>query len=328
MKKTFAGLILALTLLLGAIAPSAGAYAEEEATSGSALRLTPSGARLTLSPGDVLEDKAEHCPKENDDGCAISVENIGTEPIRVRMYISPYAVKGENNDLSFSEEASTTYTQLSKWITLKNADGEYVAEVFYDLQPSEKRTVPYRVLVPEDLPGGSQYAVIWAQIVDSTETGGIETVSQVGGVVTGRSTVNSVESLEIKEYDFTRFAFHGPLYATATLENTGNVDFAGKSTYTAKTLFGKELYSDEVMTAAYPGTTYHVNMEWSDAPFLGIFHVEFKVAGADTERSESHIVVIMPIIVMIIVILLLTVIVIWIIIICRKRKERKARKLA
>jgi len=329
MTKNFIKTLVAVAVLAGGMMSATSAWAEGETTSSNALELSPSGTRLTLSPGDVLEGNADHCPKENDDGCAITVKNIGSAPVRYRVYTSPYAVKGENNELSFSEEASTTYTQLSRWIDIKGADGNYTKEAEFTIQPDETQTVGYRVTVPDDIPGGSQYAVIWAMILgDESEGGGIETVGQVGAVLSGRSTEDVRETAVISDFDFTKFTFSGPLHAQATIENTGNVDFAAKYTYVAKTIFGKVLYdSGEQVVAAYPETTYHVNFDWDKAPFMGIFHVEWKIVAADQEMSESHIVVIMPIIVIIVVVLLLTVMIIWIIIISRKRKERKARKL-
>lgn len=335
MTKTFTKLIATLALLAGTLLPASAAFAEEQ-TSGNALELTPSGTRLTLSPGDVLEGTSEHCPTENEEGCAITVRNIGSAPIRYKVYTSPYAVKGEDNELSFSEEASTTYTQLSKWITIQGTDGNYASEAEFYAQPGETQTVHYRVVVPEDIPGGSQYAVIWAQMMSDNEdgAGGIETIGQVGAVLTGRSTVDIRETAVLSEYDFTRFTFNGPLHAQVTIENTGNVDFMAHSYYTARTIFGKELYSKEIKTPAYPGTTYHVNFDWGSGseddvklPFLGIFHVEWKIQAADQEMSQMHIVVVMPIIVIIVMVLLLTVLIIWTIIIIRKHQERKARKL-
>ncbi len=329
MTKRHSKLITALALMVASLmVPTPAAFAETN--SGSALELTPSGTRLTLSPGDVLEGKAAHCPSENEEGCAITVKNIGTAPVRYKVYASPYAVHGEDNELSFAEEASTTYTQLSKWLTVQGPDGEYASEAIFQVQPGETQTVHYKVEVPQEIPGGSQYAVIWAQIMaDDEDAGGIQTIGQVGAVLTGRSTEDIRETAVISEYDFTRFTFGDPLHAQATIENTGNVDFMAHSYYTAKTIFGKELYQEEIKTPAYPGTTYHVNFEWAKdkMPFLGIFHVEWKVVAADAEHTESHVVVIMPIIVIIVLVLLLTVMIIWTIIIIRKRKERKARKL-
>ncbi len=333
MKKLIAGILAAgvtVASLIAPVATTAGQVYAEEAEGGSrnALQVTPSGARLTFSKGEVLEGHAEHCPR-GDDGCSITVTNIGTGPIRFRVYVSPYVVSGEENELSFTEESSTSYTQLSKWIKIQNEEGEFVDEAIFSAEPNEGKTVQYRITTPEDMPGGSQYAVIWAQIINDGESNGIETVGQIGAVLTGRSTEDIVETAEISDYDFMKFTFGGPLTAKATVKNTGNVDFAARYYYTAKTIFGKELYSNgtEDFVAAYPGTTYHIDFEWEDPPFLGIFQVEWKVVAADQEETHSAIVIIMPIIVMIVMVLLLTVIIIWIIIINRKRKERKARKL-
>lgn len=345
MKKLVSGILAGLLLLGGVITSSYPVFAEgEENESRNALEITPSGARLTFSPGEVLEGNAAHCPV-GDGGCSITVRNIGTGHVNFKVYISPYIVRGEENELSFSEEDSTDYTRLYEWITVENNDGEYVKEAVFGLEPKESYTVKYRIQVPEDAPGGSQYAVIWAQIVNDGTSGGIETVGQIGAVLTARSTEDSVETAEISDYDFTKFTFSGPLHATATVKNTGNVDFAAKYYYTAKTIFGKELYKKEDFVAAYPGTTYHINVDWSrdgdkekdgedkdsdgkgKLPFLGIFQVEWRVVAADRTRTETAVVIVMPIIVIIAVILLLTVIIIWIIIISRTRKERKARKL-
>lgn len=329
MKKTLLSILAGLAILGGVAMPSQLVFAEEkeqENESRSALEITPSGARLTFAPGEVLEGHATHCPT-GDSGCSITVRNIGTGPVNFKVYMSPYVVSGEANELSFSEDAATPRTQLSRWITVKNKEGEYVKEAIFHVEPNESYTVEYRIEVPEDIPGGSQYAVIWAQIMNDGTGGGIETVGQIGAVLTGRSTEDSRETAEITEYDFTKFTFDGPLHASATVKNTGNVDFAAKYYYTAKTIFGKELYKKEDFIAAYPDTTYHINLDWEETPFLGIFQVEWKVVAADQTKTETAVVMIMPVIVIIVVILLLTVIIIWIIIISRKRKERKARKL-
>ena len=93
------------------------------------------------------------------------VKNIGTKGLRYRVYASPYVVKGENYDLDFSEEASTSYTQISRWITILGEDGSYAKEAEFAIEPGETQTIHYRIDVPEDVPGGAQYAVIWAQTI-------------------------------------------------------------------------------------------------------------------------------------------------------------------
>lgn len=330
MKKFIVSALVLAGLVLGVVTlPVGTAWAEEEQNSSpNSLQMSPSGVRLTLVAGETLEGHAANCPK-TEEGCAIKVTNTGTEGFRFRVYITPYVVSGEENELTFDEEKATAYTQISRWITVQNANGEFVKEAEFALQPGESRVIPYRVSIPTDIPGGSQYAVIWAQIMSDSEfKGGIETVGRAGAVITGRSSGDSHEAAEITDIDFTRFAFSGPMHSGATVKNVGNTDFVVKYSYTARTLFGKEMYaSGEKTLAAYPGTEYHLGLDWEETPFMGIFQAEFKISAAGETKTEKHIVVIMPVFVLILLILLLTIIVVWIIIIIRKRKERKSRAL-
>ena len=319
-----------LALMLAAVICGGGqACAEEAKTPSTWLQISPTAVTVTLKGGDQIEGRSEQCPDDLDAGCAIEIKNIGTKPFRYRVYASPYVVKGENYELNFSESASTSYTQISRWITFLSSDGTYTKEVEFTINPNETQTVYYRIDVPEDVPGGSQYAVIWAQTLggDADSATGVQTISQAGMVVSGRSIGNTVQSGEVEDYHFTRFSIGGPLEAKALVKNTGNTDFDAYYTYTARTIFGKELYSKKDSISTFPDTDYHINLSWDEPPLLGIFQVEFRVIASTTDYTETHLVVVMPIFVIVLLILLLTVIIVWIIIITRKRKERKARTL-
>lgn len=333
MKKAFLTILAGLVAISGSFGLAGAAYADEgeQEVPPTWIQISPTAATVTLVGGDTLEGSSERCPRDVDGGCVVEVKNIGSEKFRYRIYATPYIVSGEDYQLSFSESASTSYTQISRWITFRDdADtGEYKSEVYNTIAPGEVQKISYRIEVPEDVPGGSQYAVIWAQTVGDAGGSGasVQTVSQAGTVISGRSIGDTRQTAEVNEYDFTRFAFSGPLHASATIKNTGNTDFDAYYYYTAKTIFGKELFSKKGSVATYPDTEYHVNVDWEDTPFIGFFQVNFKVSAADTTKEETHIVVILPVFVLVLLILLLTIIIVWIIIITRKRKERKARTL-
>lgn len=329
MKK----LLHTITALVALFAASAlfalPVAAEGEADHSTWIQVSPTAVRLTLEPGQDITPGSDSCPNEIDAGCAIEVKNSGTEPFTFRIYASPYVVTGENYELSFSADSSTSYTQIYRWISFQDESGNFVPEIQRSVNPGETVTIPWQVDVPEDLPGGSQYGVVWAQTVRSGEatSTGVQTVSQAGMVISARSSGDTRETADITEYDMQRFAFGGGLSASATVTNTGNTDFEAYYTYTAKTLFGKEIYTESDQVSAYPETTYHINIDWQDIPFLGIFQVNFRVSAADSVAEETHVVVVMPVFIMVLLILLLTVIIVWIIILIRKRKERKARTL-
>ncbi len=332
MKKIINLVITATLIIVGLSAGVVPAYAEgeeDEQTPETWLQLSPTAGVVTLRGGDVISGDSEECPEDMEEGCVVKVTNIGSQPFTYRIYASPYAVQ-EDGNVEFSEDSATSYTQISRWISFLDDSGKYQKEVVHSINPGESQTIAYRIDVPEDVPGGAQYAVIWAQTVGSGNTSGstgVQTISQAGMVVSGRSIGDTRQTAEITSYDFTRFTFGGSLTAEAKVKNTGNTDFDAYYTYTATTLFGKELYKDSGSVAAFPDSEHTINVNWDSTPFLGIFRVQFRVSAADTVTDESHIVVIMPVFIMILLILLLTVIIVWIIIIIRKRKERKARTL-
>lgn len=330
--KKWLGIVLTFIMMLG----GAGcAYAEDEAiesddgADASAIKVSPSGSRLTLKPGEKLEGNHEECTKSLAKGCHIEVSNSGKEDFSYKVYTTPYAVTGSNNDVSFvDKDGNNSYTQIARWIKIIDKDGKPVDEAIFTIKPGETQTVEYQVNIPDDIPGGSQYAVVWAQMLDDGDnSGGIKTLGQVGSVVIGRSSTGSNEVAVFSDVKMDRFAFSGPMTASGHVKNDGNTDFVVNYTYTAKTLFGKEIVSEKNTIAAYPGNEYDFEYKWENTPFLGIFQVEFNVSGGSEVINEKHLVIIMPLIVLVLLILLLTVLVVWIIIIIRKRKERQVRKL-
>ena len=319
LRKNIIKFLVALVVgCVGAIAPTATTYAEgdnSEETPATWLQVSPTSKQATFMSGDVLEG----------DEYEVEVKNIGTEAFQYKVYTSPYAVSGEDYKLDFSQE--TTYTQIARWITFENDQGEYVKEVTYTIKPGESKKIPYRITVPEDVPGGAQYAVIWAQTLGGGESGGVQTVSRAGMVIYGRSIGDTMTTGEISDYDYMKFTFGGPLTAKATIKNTGNTDFDAYYTYTARTIFGKVLKEDKGVIKTFPDTEYHADINWENTPFMGIFTVTWSVVAATANEEHTSVVMIIPVFMIVLLILLLTVIIIWIIIIIRKRKQRKSRVL-
>lgn len=285
---------------------------------------------LQISP---VSKRTKIAPSEVQDGDFI-VENIGAKDFDYKVYATPYyATSGENYDWNFTIENS--YTQIARWITFENKDGEYVKEATFHIKTGEKQTVKYRINTPADVPAGGQYAALFAQSLEDDSkkedaTAGIKTISRVGMVLYAKADGNTRDVAEISNYSFDKFKFSGNLKATATIKNDGNTDFTASVDYTVKTLFGKELYSLPEGQKAYillPETERTVNVEWADTPFMGIFQVNYKVSALNQVKDQSSIVLVLPIFVGIIALLLLTVVVIWIIILIRKRNERKSRLL-
>ena len=329
MKKYFVGLIVTALALLGVTAPAVYAEGEESGTvEGSSLRMTPIGVRLRLTAGETLQGDMKACQTSVTDSCSVEVTNVGNQKFSYKVNFTPYSVVDNANNVQFTDGENSTHTQIARWLQVRDHDGVYKDSATFTIGPGETQKIYYRIQVPENIPGGSQYAVLWAQILnDNANASGIQTAGQVGSTIIGRSTGEANESAELSNVKMSWFALGGEIKAGAKVKNSGNTDFDVKYTYTANTLLGREVFKKSEQTLAFPGIEYEPSITWDEAPMLGILHTEFTISAGDKSETIRHIVIIMPLFAIILLVLLLTVIITWIIIIIRKRKERKARKL-
>lgn len=334
MKRYFVGILAAVLALAGlngfaAYAEGEDAQSGEEVVVGNSLRMTPIGVRLRLTAGETLQGDMKACQTSVTDSCSVEVTNVGNNKFSYKVNFTPYSIVDNENNAQFTEGQNASYTQIARWLQVRDKDGVYRDEATFTIEPGETQEIYYRIQVPDDIPGGSQYAVLWAQILnDNANGGGIQTAGQVGSTIIGRSTGESNEVAELSDVKMSRFALGGELKASAKVKNEGNTDFDIVYNYKVTTLLGKEIYNEPPQqTLAFPGIEYEPTITWSEAPMLGIFHSEFTITAADKTETIRHIVVIMPLFAIILLILLLTVVITWIIIIIRKRKEHKARKL-
>ena len=141
MKK----LLHAITALVALFAAGAlfalPVAAEGEADHSTWIQVSPTAVRLNLEPGQDITPGSDSCPNEIDAGCAIEVKNSGTEPFTFRIYASPYVVTGENYELSFSADSSTSYTQIYRWISFQDESGNFVPEIQRSINPGETVTI-------------------------------------------------------------------------------------------------------------------------------------------------------------------------------------------
>lgn len=320
-KKSFVSVVFVGLLAVGCFGffGSRAVVAEGEAGNTEKpdvwLQISPVSKQTQLGSGGIIKD-------------SFVVENIGTKDFSYKVYASPYSVTDEDYNLSFDNENS--YTQIARWIKFKAADGNMLEEATYTIKVGEKQTIEYEINVPKDVPGGGQYATLFAEsIPDSADqdASGIKTVSRVGLVLYGHTDGETKKAAEITNFDYTKFLFSGNMNGTSKVKNSGNIDFDASCTLTVKSIFGAELFTKTEAVYILPETERKFNIKWEDTPPLGIFQVTMKTTALDQTREESSVVLVLPIYVVVLSILLLTVIIIWIIIIIRKRRERKARVL-
>ena len=330
MKKfIFSGLILGLVSVLSFGFFVSGAFAEEEANGdntspGASISLTPVSRTIQISSDSVYDG-------------TMKVTNDGDEEIRVQVYASPYSyVYSEESDLyqlGFSNE--NNFTQISRWIKIKDASGEYVESPIFTIDAKKSLEISYQIKTPSNIPAGGQYAVIFAQtMTGNVSSAGIRTEASAGMILYGHSTEGEVSTTsEIRDM----VVAHGlkdeatttsTFYASAKVKNTGNVDFNAYGTLKVEPIIGFSSYETQqgrAIVSVIPESERIVSDNWEESPDFGLYKASWTVkAGENTETVEKVIFLMSPISI-IVTIILLTIIIIGVIILVRKRKARRSR---
>lgn len=317
------------SMILGAVAP-VYTYAEEgneesvSAPLGTKISLTPVSKIMQLESRSVYDDK-------------FTVNNDGDEPMEVEVYAAPYSyVYSEADDtykLGFSNENS--FTQITRWITFKDKDGNYVKKSTYTIDKNGALEISYRVSTPENIPAGGQYAVIFVHTLNGVVSeNGIKTEASPGIVIYGRSTEGeAIVSAEISDMKIENSVTdnggtRNNFYASAKVKNTGNVDFNATGVLKVESILGGGSYETSGTNgriSVIPETELVVSDEWENTPSFGLYKATWTVTvGEQTEVVEKIIFLMSPMAI-IILIILLTFAIVGIIIMVRKRKERRSR---
>lgn len=296
--------------------------AEEAATS---ISISPVSKVLQLEPDKVYED-------------SFKITNNGSSALNFEVYASPYSYTfSEEEDeyrLGFSHE--NNYTQITRWITFKDLDGNYVTNPHFTAEPESSVEITYKISTPSSIPAGGQYAVLFAHTIsEQTEASGIRTEASPGLIVYGRASgetviTGEISGLEINKTLKTETETKNVINASAKVKNTGNVDFMASGQLKVTGIFGRTYYetpANRGRVSIIPEAELTVSDTWDDTPYFGLFNATWTVMAAGQEESMSSVVLLLPAPVIVVMILLLTIIVIWIIIMVRKRRERRSRFL-
>lgn len=291
----------------------------------TSISISPVSKVLELEPSKTYDD-------------FFKITNNGKAPLNFEAYASPYSYtyseESEEYQLGFSKENS--YTQITRWITFCDQDGNYVTNPKFVAPAGETVEVHYRITTPSSIPAGGQYAVLFAHTFsdDTEDVSGIKTEASPGLVVYGRSAGDTIVKGTVSDS-----AIHKTLTvdgntkniinASSKVVNEGNVDFMAIGSMKVTGIFGRTYYEttgNNGKVSVIPESGAVVSDQWDDTPYFGLFNVSWTITAAEGEpETITATVLILPVPIIILMILLLTIIIIWIIIVVRKRKERRSR---
>lgn len=328
---------LALASILGlGLCQNINVFAEGEQVDQASLEAATS---ISISPvSKFLQLEANNTYEDS-----FKVSNAGSQPLNFEVHVSPYAFTqeegGEDYKLGFNRE--TAYTQMTRWITFKDANGNFVANPKFTAAPGSCVEITYRISTPASIPAGGQYAVLFAHTLSDSNAGGIKTEASPGLIIYGRSSGDTITSGEIRGLELSQAketienkdgkqekVNKNWINGTAKVKNTGNVDFMAVGTLKVEGIFGRSYYetpNTKGRVSIIPDTELAVSDTWEETPYFGIFKATWTVTAAGQTETISQIIFLLPLPIIVITLLLLTIIIVWIIIVVRKRKERRSK---
>jgi hypothetical protein len=285
--------------------------ATDEALPNTWIQISPVSSRINLSPSQVYNG-------------TIKITNVGAENFSFKVYASSYGVTDLDYEPTFDSDSS--YTQLAKWVSFEQTE-------YKDITPNQTLEIPYVINVPENSPGGGQYAVLFAETLSegtqSTASASITTISRVGSLLFADLGGESRMQGEVSSFEQSSW-IQGPIKSEAIVKNDGNIDFVTQQTFTVRTLFGREVYSNSASKYVLPETSRKLDQQGEETPALGLFSVNNKVSFINGDQvDETKLVLVGPVwaIITILVISLLILILI-VLIIVKKVKKTKGKKVS
>lgn len=278
--------------------------------SSSPLAVSPGIIEISLTPGQVYEG-------------TFSVLNPASEDAVSRYSISPAPLSFYDDSYSPTFDDPSDYNQIVDWVEIEEPKGE--------LAPQEKRTIKYKITVPEDAPAGGQYmsflvATDDQATSDQKDSVAVSAKSQIAILL--YSTVEGATRIEgaVIENNVGAFYFNQPIKTSSLIINSGNVHTKAKYTLRVYPLFSsEEIYSNEdnpVVNTVIPDTTLYNEKVWEDTPLLGIFRVQQEIDFGDKYNVKESLALVAPSWFIVLVLVFLATIIYWFIDHAKKRRQK------
>ncbi|MDR3298202.1 MAG: hypothetical protein LBT19_02450 [Candidatus Nomurabacteria bacterium] len=234
----------------------------------------------------------------------ISITNEGAEKTSFTLSIVGYYQ---------TSELDPAHTAISEWLTFTGATE-------YTLAPQASTNISLRVKIPKDASAGGQYASLLAGNPNSETI----TLSTISAIVSGSDLTYGGE---VSDHQIQGFSFSPSINSSATIKNSGNVDFEAKYKFTITPLFGSDpIYDSEISRTILPSETSTIHQDWADAPIFGIFNATQTITyvnsdGEQVELTTARVAIICPIWLIIAIVVALAAIILLIVFLKRHNKK-------
>ena len=243
-----------------------------------------------------------------------------------KVYAAPYSVATEEYDADVV--TMTNHTRMVDWIKIHEPDGT--------LAPNETREIEFTIEVPDNAPGGGQYAAIIVGVDNKNKTHEnmvVTNVLEVASILYAKVDGEIIHEGEVLENNVPGFVVAAPITVSSLIANEGNMHEVASITIAATNVFtGEKIVSAELDNGVHaelimPDSQRFINKEIGELPMIGIINVQQSIYyNGETSVVEKN-VIICPVWFLILVILTMMAIV-WKIIkmILRYKKSSKVEE--
>ena len=309
--------VLAVSSIVGSLA--GGVWADSGSNS---MTVSPPYQKMILTPGKSYTN-------------SLSVFNSAnsTRDLKYKVEVGSFSQsKGEGKDTkddygSISHTNVSAYNQIMNWIELDTEGGT--------LAPGETVAVKYTINVPEDAPGGGQYATIL--VIDETTSGSlgegniaIDQKYQFASIIYAEVAGDTKREGEIKSNEIPSFMLNGSAFkATSMVRNNGNVHTDASYMLQVWPLFSDEeicTNEEESETSLILPETERYHAQSCELPSLGIFKAKQTVGIFGEESTVEKMIIVCPLWLLFMLLFILIAIVVWIVFKVKGGKKRKSTR--
>jgi hypothetical protein len=196
-------------------------------------------------------------------------------------------------------EVETDRTQITKWTTfdLEGCDVNETKDgaIYFAMRSQEECYINYHISVPYNAMGGSQDSAIMVRTMAREDVGSTSGNSGVNYqyqfaylVYSDVDGPGAKYDGKVIDNDIPWLLFSPPLGVESTVDNTGNLDFTTKYEVTMNDWFGgKQVYERSWDNIAFAESKHVDGTKWENAPTLGLYNVQQKVAILDEQTDNQ-----------------------------------------
>lgn len=301
------GIAAVFVLALGAnLNYNANAKEQDPATNNQSKGLTvsPSVDKLGyLEPGETYTRE-------------ITVVNPGDKNIAFKVLTSSFWVEDESYEVKWGVSESQ-YSKIAHWTDIDQTK-------VHEVKAGETYPFTYRIAVPEDQSGGAQRLMVTISLGQTGGEGFVTAETHLNTLIYANIEGDVHPNAEIVSRSIQVFSLEPIISTQSTLKNTGDVDLDVTYKLSAADFFsGEQKFSLEEEKTLMTESTRMFEQTWTQAPFLGVFHVTQEVTVLGEVHTFTSVAVICPLWLIVIVVLAVAGITLYLIYRHNDRKKRK-----